>query len=169
MSASIGKRLARAEEKKKYRKNHPFTAEQKARDAKRQKIRRLQASEEKANLLAHNEDLEKKNNRLKQMVASLEETVYEQQNQLEQSYSWLSDLFNIQELYDKRLQEDEELRLHAWAHWQENPFVKQVKQNAVRCKEAIGYSWDEFLQLLEEFGPSIQKCRVGTFLEKAWH
>jgi hypothetical protein len=102
------------------------------------------------------------------MVASLEETVYDQQNQLEQCYSWLSELLKTRELYEKRLQEDEELKLHRWTHWQENPFVQQVKMNAVRCKEAIGYSWDEFLTLLEEFGPLIQKCRVGAFLEKTW-
>lgn len=168
MEESIGKRLARAEQKKEYRKSHPFTDEQKARDAKRQKVRRLRANEEKEQARAHCEDLERKNARLKQMVASLEETVYDQQNQLEQCYSWLSELLKTRELYEKRLQEDEELKLHRWTHWQENPFVQQVKMNAVRCKEAIGYSWDEFLTLLEEFGPLIQKCRVGAFLEKTW-
>ena len=168
MELPIGKRLARAEVRRAYRKKHPASVGDKARDAKRQKTRRQQAKDESAARVARFEELERKNERLKKMVVSLENQVFEQQSQLESCYSWLSELFQMKELYEKKEREEGELKQNAWAHWQENPFVKEVKMNPVRCKEAIGYTWDEFLKLLEEFGPSIQKCRVGTFLDKAW-
>jgi len=165
---SIATRRASAERSKKYRKNFIATDEFRAKEAKRQRLNRLVAKEELQNLRDDFSSGKRQNERLKQMVESLESKVFNLQNQLDYCHLMLAELHEQRLQYLNRVREDEELKRDPWGHWHENPFVQRIKMEAVRCKEAIGYSWEEFQQLHAEFGPLIRKCRVGAFSEGAW-
>jgi hypothetical protein len=49
------------------------------------------------------------------------------------------------------------------ANWMTNPFVARLREDEIRCKEAIHYTWTEFEGFCKEFCPLIQKSPWRPF------